>query len=138
MTAKLPTFVVESHELVQSYGATLEETRGMVRDIKLLPASKQAIKASLIILLTAERNTEQREFLKGGYVYLAHFQSLTDSERASIEQYERSAAVKAGSTGKNHLLDALTAWPLYKALVERRFAEEALLTSDLATTGLAT
>src|ERR1700722_4332024 len=102
----------------------------MGRNEKLLPAPKETIKAALFILLQIEKDEQQRAILIGGYVYLAHFQALTDAELVALEQYEKTAehanlTVGAGAAEqKSALLSVLTMWPLYKIIVERRFEEE--------------
>lgn len=67
--------LVRAEALVNSYGKILGDVSGqVVADAALLPASKEAMKAALLVCIKVTPEGSQREQLKVGYLMLSSFQ----------------------------------------------------------------
>jgi hypothetical protein len=80
---------IDAAHVLSSYSSLLaRRDNRVVRDVHELPYPKEVIKAVLVHCMKLTKPGEQREFLKSGYVWLATFQTLTGSERASMRLWE--------------------------------------------------
>ena len=76
-------------QLIRSYGAVMETgAADIVRDTRLLPASKEMMKLKLMTAMKMSPPDEQRESLKAGYVHLSSFQPLSMDEKSAVDAYQ--------------------------------------------------
>lgn len=80
--------LAQVQRIVSSYGAVLEQSAGLIRDINSLPFKKDQIKTALLTALGVTTDAKMREHLKAGFVSLADFQPLSEAERASLRTWE--------------------------------------------------
>jgi len=79
----------EAREVIQEYGAVLEERTalGTIRDINSLPYSKDRVKEALLYALRVTIDPSMRERLRSAYVLLADFQQLSNEKIASLRNW---------------------------------------------------
>jgi len=72
-THKTPTSE-DIREILQLYGALLEDqSKPLIMDESLLPASKEKLKQALLAVIIAAQTEEAKEAHKGAYVLLSSF-----------------------------------------------------------------
>ena len=83
----------EVAEIITAYGAVLAEPTTIgVRDLRLLPYSKDDIKAALRLAFSVTDDAGMRDALKAGYISLADFQQLTEREARSLQLWNSALA----------------------------------------------
>jgi NADPH-dependent ferric siderophore reductase len=124
-------------EIVTAYGAVLAEPSalGSVRDLRSLPYSKEDIKTALMIALKVTVDAAIREHLKVGYISLADFQMLSDSEVRSLQLWD-NALSSSKSAAADALFHTVAAEGDVAIAVMRRVADEAgVLATELKAAG---
>jgi hypothetical protein len=101
-----PITLDEAQSIVNRYGTVLENTKTQFHDEAVLPAPKQRIKDSLVILARdvkkAGGSIETISHLRFGYASLAYYVSTRDAKLASV--YDDITA-SAGRLDDNELLE---------------------------------
>ena len=89
----------EVEEIVTDYGAVLARRPilGIVRDIRSLPHPKAKIKEALKIALSLTDDTDMRQQLMIGFLSLADFQPLSNSEVDAIQMWNVGAGIPSAS-----------------------------------------
>jgi len=90
---------VTAQQLVNNYGQVLDSVSGLeIADTSSLPASKEVMKAALLLCIRLSDTDQAREVLKAGYVQLSTFQdgvgTIPDSELASVSMSEGVALLE--------------------------------------------
>lgn len=112
-------------EIITAYGAVLAKRSplGIVRDIRSLPYPKPQIKEALKIALALTVDADMRQQLKIGFISLADFQPLSNSEVDALQTWKGGAVI--ASAGEIAIE------------IQTRIAEEThVLVQELAATGL--
>jgi hypothetical protein len=102
---------LEAQQIVQDYGAALEEKTalGVVRDINSLPHPKEKIKIALLFALSVTTDPTMREHLKGGYVSLSDFQELSDEQVKALQIWNKTVMGSEDKMTADEIQDAVAA-----------------------------
>ena len=80
-------------QLIQEYGKVLvENSAEMVRDLKLLPAPAQEIGLAILTAISKTPDGPTKEMLRTGFVELASFMPLSQSEKSVLHTWSFKSA----------------------------------------------
>ncbi len=80
--------IEEAYAIVQHYAEVVEKHPGTIENDSLLPAKKDKMKWSLLLLLRQAKKPKRQDWLKVGYLLLANFQPLSKAERAIVAKQD--------------------------------------------------
>ena len=135
-------FLNELEKLVRRYGEVVEaHAADVVKDIALLPESKDAMRVKLLAAVKLTAPGSRREWLKSGYVLLADFQSLTSEQRDALARWTATVGINKFETMPDRIKDAVfteiaEVGGVVTTLLSKVSSESQELLSDLRKAGL--
>jgi hypothetical protein len=79
---------LSSEQLVRAYGKILEDHASeLIRDPQILPASIEDIGVALLDAISKTRDVRTKEMLRVGFLELATFHSLSESEKRELHTF---------------------------------------------------
>lgn len=92
---------MDSEKIIHEYGKVMELTLGYTAtSVRFLPYPKDKIKAAIISAILTEKDKNQLEALKAGYIYLAKF--LSDENAIVVRRFEDFMLAKHNNISPNH------------------------------------
>jgi hypothetical protein len=92
---------IDAGDVLDKYGAVLEQGQSLIMDEAELPYTKPVIIAVLEHCIAVNNDEKLSEYLKAGYLNLAYFQPLSETECKAIDVFE--GALKEGATAPTNL-----------------------------------
>ena len=92
---------IDAGDVLEKYGAVLEQGQSVIVDEAELPYTKPVIIAVLEHCIAVNNDEKLSEYLKAGYLNLAYFQPLSETERKAIVVFE--GTLKEGATAPTNL-----------------------------------